>query len=283
MFTTQTFSDFWWFYYTVICLFQTESLRSFVTAHAVPTRTRFKRGRDRSRRGMADPPPTETFGFMMIDVEKQEHINTVLKKCKNFYRVPVALWLEGEAAEMDTTSMSTEGKLLAIAFQRESEKRMKQKKEDWELGGWFRMSREKNKKNPAGAQVAIGFVLYIIKKDTKNQMQILFLRMDPFYRKQGHGSTLINLLKERHLGNATIGEKLMQDVKPEWPHVMVHFFTVEVKTGSEEISFWRKLGFKVASEEGGWATRAGTSNTENLIVMVIAGPRTFEGVRKCKK
>ena len=167
------------------------------------------------------------------------------------------------------------------------------------------------KKNPNGKEKVVGFVLYQINRDTKSELEVLFLLIDKGYRKKGHGWNLMKKCEELHLffihennhdpvldenmscivslaqsSNIKVnikerGEKICGHLFSSSGHDLVQIFTVKVYRDDTVIKFWTKLGYIDAHTLPGMWTRNGYEewvkageDHKNIVVMTRAGPQT---------
>lgn len=72
----------------------------------------------------------------------------------------------------------------------------------WQMRGILAVDKTVTKKNPDGKEKVVGFVLYQIHRETKNEIEVLFLLVSKAYRKKQHASNMMKMVEARHLFKA---------------------------------------------------------------------------------
>jgi hypothetical protein len=183
---------------------------------------------------------------------------------------------------------------------------------DWDMGCIIAIDATVTTNNKA-----IGFVLYHIHRETKNQLEVLFLLVSETYRNKNHATNMVKMLEDRHLfkfnavtedmsramsqfvsvmkkhaGDSYIineigqislddfknGEKM--DIPPfsTFGKDLVYFFGAKVQSTSMAVEFWRKLGYEDLSKLQGWRDVVIRTSAVDHIYMIRAGPRTCHEV-----
>ena len=69
----------------------------------------------------------------------------------------------------------------------------------WDMRGIIAVDSTVTKKNPDGKAKVVGFVLYQIHRETKNELEVLFLLVSKSYRNKHHATNMMKMLEDRHL------------------------------------------------------------------------------------
>jgi ribosomal protein S18 acetylase RimI-like enzyme len=109
----------------------------------------------------------------------------------------------------------------------------------WDMRGIIAVDSTVTKKNPDGKDKVVGFVLYQIHRETKIELEVLFLLVSKAYRNKRHATNMLKTLEDRHI--FTHGNDV------------VKFFTVKVDRNDTVVEFYRKLGYDDMSKVAGYA------------------------------
>ena len=224
-------------------------------------------------KGSAVKVPIHTMRLIDMDVERESHQNIVLALCKTWHHNDVWVRLKHtmppDHGLPDMFLAMTE---IGMEIER------KRSDENWSLYGLLAVDKTITTKNPGGIDKVVGFSLYIINKQNKNQLQVLFLFVNKHFRNCGHATNMMKTVQDRHLGTAKSGEKFTGHTQSVLGYDLVNFIMIEVLEGAAEIAFYKTLGFAIASEVAGWDQKVGVPTSPEYIIMVDAGPKTWDAV-----
>jgi GNAT superfamily N-acetyltransferase len=123
-----------------------------------------------------------------IDFENDEHIDCIRKLCeRNKFYANDIYWFMHQSRPLDIV-LDMKGMPKFSQTTLRYIERNKQAIEHWIPRGLFAMK---------GNNV-IGFLLYSIHRETKQELELNFLLVDKDYRKQQYGSNLLRVCEQRH-------------------------------------------------------------------------------------
>jgi GNAT superfamily N-acetyltransferase len=211
-----------------------------------------------------------TMRIVDMDVKGEHHQKVVLKLCESGQWHHNDVWVRLYNTLPPNHGLS-EKDLRVIDPAIEAMKKRADK--TWTLCGLLAID-----KTTTGVEKVVGFTLYIIAKETKNNLEILFVFVNKNYRKRGHATNMMKTVQDRHLGTYEWGEKCDGLAQSRLGYDLVHFIQMEVVPGSAVVSFYKTLGLAIASEVPGWKDTVGKTSSPHLLMMVDAGPVTWDRI-----
>lgn len=141
----------------------------------------------------------------------------------------------------------------------------KKNMEAWDMHGIIAVDGSKNDANLEGRDKVVGFLLYQIHRETKQELELLFLLVDMTYRSKGHASNMVKACVALHLSNS---DNDVAKVRND----SVDFITVKVRGDNTVSEFYKKLGFE---EDVSKSTEVTEEHNNKYITMVRARKKTF--------
>lgn len=203
-----------------------------------------------------------------IDVTNTEQQNVILRLCKKNKSQYVDVWMHlRQTHPPDATDKLKES----------IEKDMSTFKESiaaWDLHGIIAVDGSVTDNNPTGRDKVVGFLLYHIHRETKQELRLSFLLVDYFYRKKGHASNMIkacralHLHTPRHMSNITKACRALRLCTPNNDTKKVcdkvDFIVANVNDTVSEL--YKKLGFE---EDTAGCTKATAEQEDDYKTMVL--------------
>ncbi|KAJ1465444.1 hypothetical protein T484DRAFT_1757414 [Baffinella frigidus] len=256
----------------------------------------------------SDPKSRVRYIDMDVDNIKQQDVVLALCKLNNFQYNDV--WVN-----MRKTIPSSLETPVAQPFLDGVKKAMA----GWQMRGILAIDATVTLKNPTGKEKVVGFVLYQIQRETKNELEVLFLLVSKAYRKKQHASNMMKMLHDRHLykaiehgselvqmmeevlavvkqkagnkqtfdmadkfdtSNLTRGEKMDGYLFSTPGYDLVHIIGVKVERTDAVVAFYHNLGYEDKGKLPGWRDMIGPTETGKHIYLRITGVRTDIEIRK---
>jgi hypothetical protein len=171
--------------------------------------------------------PKNRFMYLDFDASKKEQQEVVLRLCKsnNFSYGDVWLYLR-----------KTPPPGLPVALTHSIESRMEEFTKalsEWDVKGIIAVDGTVTENNPEGISKVVGFLIYQIHRDTKTELELMFMLVDGGYRKRGHATNMVRACESLHLyPKNSVGNSNL-----------VKFFTARVEARDTVVEFFQKLGF----------------------------------------
>jgi ribosomal protein S18 acetylase RimI-like enzyme len=141
-----------------------------------------------------------------IDFEDERHITCIRKLCeRNTFYVDDIYWFVHQSTPLENI-LDMEGVPTLHETTVRYIKRNQEAIKNWIPRGLFTMKGNK----------VVGFILYSIHRETKQELELNFLLVDKDYRKQHHGSNLLRVCEQRHcfkIKYEEIGASYYEDIK----------------------------------------------------------------------
>jgi GNAT superfamily N-acetyltransferase len=241
--------------------------------------------------------------YIKMDVTNIKEQDIVLDLCQqnDFYYDEVSVHLRGKMsaghlASLLKTDLTCTEEFYKVEIQRT--------RLTWELHGLVAIDASITKQNPDGKDKTVGFLLYQVHRETKQELKIIFLLVAKSYRGKSHAKNMVKLCENMHLFKTVkIPEELTKliesmkqragnqrafDMLDNWRNIeekccghlqsdsgedLVNFFTILIDSKSSVIPFYKKLGFQDKSSEPGWRDIM-PARYDGLVSLIKAGRRT---------
>jgi hypothetical protein len=160
----------------------------------------------------------EDHTYRDVDLQNPKHIDCIMKLCKRnkFYANDV-FWFLHQNLPFDTFM----GKQATFSWSQKTIDAVKRSKEaqiHWIPRGLFAMNGTK----------AVGFILYSIHRETKQELAVNFLLVDSMFRRHNRGSELLMVCEQRHAFNISY-----EEIGTSYYDQMVNIKTGEIEKSRE--------------------------------------------------
>jgi ribosomal protein S18 acetylase RimI-like enzyme len=167
------------------------------------------------------------FRYLDFDVTKTEQQDVVLRLCKNNKFSYGDVWLH-----LRKTTPPGLPDALTESIQSRMEN-FSRSMNEWDMKGIIAVDGSVTENNPEGTSKVVGFMLYQIHRETKTELEQLFIVVDKDYRRRGHGKNMMKACESLHLYPNKAND-----------NDLVKFFTAKVEEDNHEaIEFYKNISF----------------------------------------
>jgi hypothetical protein len=239
--------------------------------------------------------------YLDVDFEKQEHIDCIQKLCeRNTFYANEVCWFMHQSIHLEEI-FDMAGMHLFDQRAIDSVNRNQHARENWIARGLLALN---------GNEV-VGFLLYSIHRETKQELAFNFLLIDKKHRKKNHGCELLSICEERHCFNIEYEElgivyfNELFNIKKgeiqkskEWKqkverlqsqnkyqmkwnatseYELAEYMTTKIKRDENfdgVVGFYKKNGFIDLNDKPSWCEILSHEVDPNFLILVRVGPKT---------
>jgi GNAT superfamily N-acetyltransferase len=226
-----------------------------------------------------------------MDVRNQKHVTCVLKLCKRNKQFHNAVYRHLQLAVPPLVQVQFPSSSDEYQFHLGAVEAAKSIRRVYDTRGVLAM---------VGTKV-VGFLLYHLQiEDEYPDAQLLYMLVDRDYRRQAHGSRMLQLVIGSHMmtsdgltlqniqdnkrdaiANKNVAQialhRTAKEQRRQTGRELVYWISCGIQRGEsscdENLAFYVKNGFRDVASWHAWKTLGVTSDTENLLVVCTAGFR----------